>query len=214
MAVMDNPTDISQAKRDLRASTRARRESVSPEQRAARDQMIQAHLVDYLRRHQAETKRETQTDSANAGRSDAPLTVTAFVPMDSEPGGRWLPDVLRAAGFRVILPRVAQKNLEWVPYTGDLERSSWGLMEPTDEKISQPLPEVVDVAIIPAIGLDSAGHRLGQGGGFYDRQLAQGNLNVTRLGIVDQWEFHTHVPHASHDLTVNTVITEHSVFEM
>lgn len=48
-------------------------------------------------------------------------------------------------------------------------KNKWGIDEPTNGTII--LPETINIALLPLIIFDNQGHRLGYGGGFYDRYL-------------------------------------------
>lgn len=191
---MPEATETTIAKQELRATTRARRASLSPSQRKKRDSAIQEHLLDML------------------AQFPAGATVAAYCPSGTEPGGASLPDVLHHAGFRVLLPRVLQSSatpaMEWVYYTGELQQGPWGLSEPSGVAESFFPEDAVALLIVPALGVDVHGHRLGQGGGFYDREFAEKQQSIPKCAIVDSEEFHSSIPHAHHDLTVNIVISE------
>ncbi|MFN5516554.1 MAG: 5-formyltetrahydrofolate cyclo-ligase [Cyanobacteriota bacterium] len=53
-----------------------------------------------------------------------------------------------------------------------LKTGAYGIAEPAD--LTEPLaPQTVDLILVPALGGDRRGYRLGYGGGYYDRLLAQ-----------------------------------------
>ncbi|MHA8060449.1 5-formyltetrahydrofolate cyclo-ligase [Cytophagaceae bacterium 50C-KIRBA] len=61
--------------------------------------------------------------------------------------------------------------------------SAWGIMEPdpaTSEKIE---PMEIHVVLVPLIGFDLQGHRVGFGKGFYDRFLSQCNPDCLKIGL-------------------------------
>jgi len=78
---------------------------------------------------------------------------------------------------------------------------------------SDGVPVVPDVVVVPCVGFTGAGHRLGFGGGYYDRWLAA-NRHVVAVGIA--WSF-AEVDLASfaaqpHDVPLAFVVTERGVF--
>ncbi len=81
---------------------------------------------------------------------------------------------MRAAiefGATIALPVVETRNAplafrRWTPET-QMERGIWGILQPTDAT-----PVVPNVVIAPLVGFDDNGFRLGHGGGYYDRTLA------------------------------------------
>ena len=63
-----------------------------------------------------------------------------------------------------------------------------------------------DVIIVPVLGFDETKHRLGQGGGWYDRFLAT-QPQATTVGLAHA-QFKTTFPHEPHDIPLNSIITE------
>ena len=154
-----NPEETRAAKADLRAEIRYTRKQVPAAERAQRDRAIQHHLVAALEQRFPGSR----------------PVVAAFSALPGEPGGADLPQALRDAGYEVILPVVKHhpRRLEWRTFTGaaGLVANSMGILEPTGENLGE-LVDNADVAVLPALALGSDGTRLGQGGGFYDRTLA------------------------------------------
>lgn len=71
---------------------------------------------------------------------------------------------------------------------------------------------VPDVVVVPCVGFTEAGHRLGYGGGYYDRWLAA-NPQVTAVGVA--WSFAeidlaTFAPRP-HDVPLALIVTERGV---
>jgi len=74
-------------------------------------------------------------------------------------------------------------------------------------------PAVVDAAVVPGLGWDAAGGRLGQGGGHVDRLLARlrPGVPVVGVGFAVQVVGPPGVPREPHDLPVDVVVTEDGV---
>lgn len=67
------------------------------------------------------------------------------------------------------LPKVCGNDLLVCPYSDNLVKSELNICEPCSNPVST---EIIDLAIVPALMADKNGHRLGYGGGFYDRFLS------------------------------------------
>ena len=72
----------------------------------------------------------------------------------------------------------------------------------------QPIPhEGFDVVVVPVVGFDRAGNRLGLGGGFYDRFLA-GQPQAQTIGVAYAWALvEEGIPVEPHDIRLDFVIS-------
>ena len=116
---------------------------------------------------------------------------------------------LHAAGHPLGLPVMQGKGLPlvfraWSP--GDaMGTAQWDIAEPLPDK---PVLEP-DVVLVPLLAFDAAGHRLGYGGGFYDRTLARLRAikPVVAVGVAyDELKVDA-VPHRSYDQPLDWVLT-------
>jgi 5-formyltetrahydrofolate cyclo-ligase len=126
--------------------------------------------------------------------------------MGSEPSTRRLLDDLTAAGVRVLLPVVDGERLDWAAYTGagDLTAGRLGIAEPTGPRLSPRALADAELVIVPALAVDRAGIRLGRGGGYYDRALA--DVTTSTVAIVYDTELLDHVPAEPHDHRIDAVL--------
>jgi 5-formyltetrahydrofolate cyclo-ligase len=58
------------------------------------------------------------------------------------------------------------------------------------------------------VAFDRAGHRIGYGGGYYDRLLPLLRADAHRVAGAFELQLVDHVPAASHDVAVDAVVTE------
>jgi 5-formyltetrahydrofolate cyclo-ligase len=82
---------------------------------------------------------------------------------------------LRARGQTYFLPIVDdQKRLQFAPWWPGMAIAAnrFGIPEPSDAKHAHLAPDAMDVVLVPLLGFDRDGHRLGFGGGYYDRSFA------------------------------------------
>jgi 5-formyltetrahydrofolate cyclo-ligase len=112
-------------------------------------------------------------------------------------------------GCHIAYPRVAGKGaaLEFhrVPDGAVMAPGAFGIHEPLDS-----WPRVKpDLLLVPLLAFDGCGHRLGYGGGFYDRTLAQ--WNVPAIGIAYAGQEVASLPHDTHDRTLDMVLTEQGI---
>ena len=135
-------------------------------------------------------------------------TVAAYVSVGSEPPTGLLLDRLVAAGKRVVLPVLLPDNaLDWAAYDGDLAPARRGLLEPPGPRLGPTSLATADVVLVPGVAFDRVGHRLGRGGGSYDRALARVPVGTPVVALLHDDELVEEVPVAPHDRRVTAVVT-------
>ncbi len=181
--------DVRDAKRELRASLRARRGAVPPE-RAAEAAAACAALV--------------LAEPAVRGAQ----RVALYAALPDELPTRPLFEGLAALGLERLLPRVRGRELDFarVERWEDLRPGRLGIPEPPAELPAAGLGRG-DLILAPGLAFDRQGWRLGRGGGFYDRAFAR--LEGTRrVGLGYAFQLVAAVPHDSHDRPVDAIVTE------
>jgi 5-formyltetrahydrofolate cyclo-ligase len=140
--------------------------------------------------------------------------VAAYASTPEEPGTGPLRAALRDRGTRVLLPVVVDdKNLDWAEDDGGelVETGSLALPEPTGPRLGAAGLADASVVLVPALGVDTTGFRLGQGRGYYDRALRQLGERVLVMALVHDEEVldaaTTPVPRDAHDVAVGGAIT-------
>ena len=137
-------------------------------------------------------------------------TILAYYSLPDEVCTRQLIDELIADGKTVLLPKVLDAGrMELRRYTGphDLTEGAYGIMEPVGEPFTDYA--LIDIALIPGMAFDAAGHRLGRGRGYYDRFLNSQWSMVNGqwlIGLCFDFQKVDTVPSDDHDIPVDIVI--------
>ncbi|STC94829.1 5-formyltetrahydrofolate cyclo-ligase [Corynebacterium renale] len=138
--------------------------------------------------------------------------VAAYVPLDGEPGGQALLPALRATGAELYLPvALPGDTLKWALDTGYLKPGYQGISEPDSQRLPSSLLETCDLVLVPSLGVGPQGHRLGQGGGFYDRTWAAIPTPPRAVAVVYSNEYPVDFSAEPHDMQVSGVITDEGV---
>lgn len=135
----------------------------------------------------------------------AAKVITSYYPFAGEPNLINLNEALFKSGKTLLLPRIVNKQMEFAKYEGNLV---------TRGKFHEPAGKIfigeINVALIPALAIDSNGTRLGQGGGHYDQFLIK--TSAYRIGIIHEREFSKKsLPKEWFDQTVEAIATENSL---
>lgn len=93
------------------------------------------------------------------------------------------------------------------PDPGALRRHPFGVLEPGAE---QPLAQEIDTFVIPGLGFDRAGRRLGYGKGYYDRALRAWPAAL-RIAACYPFQLRPAIPHDEHDEPVDLIVTPQEV---
>jgi 5-formyltetrahydrofolate cyclo-ligase len=138
------------------------------------------------------------------------VDMAGYWPTADEADIRPLMTALHQRGHRVALPRVMRRGaplrfLRWHP--GDrLDAGFRGILEPAagSEEIH---PEVL---LVPLLGFDATGARLGYGGGFYDLTLAalRQARDIEAIGVAYSDQQVDSLPAGDHDERLDWVVTE------
>ena len=98
--------------------------------------------------------------------------VAAYLPLPSEPLDAALLDSLSAMSTVIVPVTVGPAPLDWCRYPAPIRRAALGIDEPAGARLGAAAVATADVVLVPALAVDGQGHRLGRGGGHYDRTLA------------------------------------------
>lgn len=122
-----------------------------------------------------------------------------------------------ARGRRLYLPVLHGQALFFAPWDPrrDMVRNRFGIPEPAGDDGRWLRGSELDVVLAPLVAFDDAGHRLGMGGGFYDRAfrfIAQrGRWRHPHLiGLAYEFQRVDALPARRWDVALHGVITEHS----
>jgi 5-formyltetrahydrofolate cyclo-ligase len=137
--------------------------------------------------------------------------VAGYMPKGSEADPQEILRQLALNGHRLVLPRVEGVDcplafLLWAPGQ-PLVPGVFGTFEPNGTAEAMPA-----LLLVPLLAFDGKGHRLGYGGGFYDRTLAalrRRNRNVLAVGLAFSAQEVTHLPHEPEDEPLDWIVTEH-----
>jgi 5-formyltetrahydrofolate cyclo-ligase len=126
------------------------------------------------------------------------------------------------AALRVLIDRGVGVLLPWVDgpdlhlarvrdLDADLAPGWRGVREPRATTRRPARPDRVQAALVPGVGFDLHGGRLGYGGGHFDRLLAHLRHDTPRVGVAFATQIVERIPVLPHDIPVDVLVTEDGV---
>ena len=95
----------------------------------------------------------------------------------------------------------------------DLQLGYCDIPEPDPLKCQEVDPAGLDMVIVPGSVFDRRGGRMGYGGGYYDRFLANRAPQAIRIGVCFELQMVEKIPLAPHDQLLDFIVTESCVYE-
>lgn len=179
-------------KEEIRAEARARLAGLSPEEWPAASERAARWVW-------------TVPEIAAAGT----LLLFAALPaeLDTDPIAR----AARERGVRVVYPRCLPASramtLHEVREPDGLRRGSYGIREPGEGCERVEVGEI-DAALVPGLGWDRLGGRLGRGAGYYDRLFADPGWRGFRCGLLLAAQRFDRIPMEPWDARLHAVATD------
>ena len=173
-------------KKELRRTIRERKRAMTEEEIVSRSEKLGALFA--------------QSEAYKAAR-----TIYGYLPYNQEV--RTVPMLEQALkdGKRVAVPKVYGDEMKFL-YLDDLslvEKGYAGIPEPiADDPLADDDTALV---LMPGLAFDPAGHRIGYGGGFYDKFLAA-EPNHPTLALCYEFQILPRLDTEEHDIPVDTVL--------
>jgi len=149
-----------------------------------------------------------------SGLLDGANTVALYASADNEVDTRGLFDRLVGEGRRALLPRVIGNGpeIEFLAATDwdSLVKSVLGIPEPSEGPAAVE-PEEIELVVVPGVGFDRRGGRMGYGMGCYDRALGRLLPDARSVGIGYDFQVLDEVPMEEHDALLSAVVSERGI---
>ena len=138
--------------------------------------------------------------------------IGSYHPIRGEYDPRPAMDYFEKHGATLAIPEVTKKDAPLC------FRKWWGKAPMKKGAYGIPVPDnteqvIIDTALIPMVGFDQQGYRLGYGSGYYDRTLASSNPSPLVIGIAfEMFRLDSLHPQA-HDIPMDFIITEAGIYQ-
>ena len=145
--------------------------------------------------------------------------VAIYLAADGEIDPQPLLQAAQRSGKQVYLPTLRRwphmrMDFQRVRPGEQLIRNRFGIAEPRRCRARQRPAWALDLLLLPLVGFDEFGGRLGMGGGFYDRSLAylarrKNWHKPTMLGLAHECQKVDRLPMAAWDVRLSAIVTDH-----
>jgi 5-formyltetrahydrofolate cyclo-ligase len=134
--------------------------------------------------------------------------------LSSRPGEfdtRRLIDLMDSCGKTIVIPKMNQvsRTLQRFYFTGweNIVKNSEGFLEPRSG-VNEDNNDI-DLFIVPALAVSTVGHRVGYGGGFYDKMLK--NTYAPKAVLVSEFQVFDSIEYTPQDVRMDRIITERRI---
>jgi 5-formyltetrahydrofolate cyclo-ligase len=179
-------------KNSVRQILRQRKDAMIPEDRLEKSRRICRHLMKIIRNGE---------------------TVMVFTSKEKEVNTQPLILALFAHGNPVVVPIIVQEDVSLrLSYLRDfsaLVPSTFGVPEPIGSEIPAAADDVGTI-ILPMLGFDRKGGRIGYGAGYYDRFLSK-HPTLRKIGVAFACQEFDGLPVDENDIRMDSIITEDGI---
>lgn len=137
--------------------------------------------------------------------------IYCYVNYNGEAGTTQIMEEAWKLGKNVWLPKVEGDTMNFylTESMDDLEPGAYGIPEPTGTQMADGLDGLL---IMPGVAFDEEAHRIGYGGGYYDKYLAA-HPDLYPIAIAFELQMYRELPHEEHDIRPEKVITEKHIYQ-
>ncbi len=116
-------------------------------------------------------------------------------------------------GKKVVVPISDKENKELIlseikDYQQELAAGSYGILEPKEKYRREVDKKELDLIIVPGVGFDNSGNRIGYGAGYYDRFLSQISQEISKIALAYEVQLVDKIKINQYDIPVDKIVTE------
>ncbi|NHI94337.1 MAG: 5-formyltetrahydrofolate cyclo-ligase [Candidatus Lokiarchaeota archaeon] len=120
-------------------------------------------------------------------------------------------------GKRVFIPITKVNERRLIPCEifnlHELEISTFNVKEPKQEFQRPHDPKDIDLVIVPGVGFDVAGNRIGYGFGYYDSFLSEARQEIPFIGLAFEFQIQQEIPCDENDKYIDKIITDKRIIK-
>ena len=119
-----------------------------------------------------------------------------------------------AQGKKVCFPRVSGDEMDfyYVQDVSELVPGNFGVREPNESCELAAFDKAV--CLVPGVGFDKTGNRMGYGKGYYDRYLSRTTADIYKIAICFDEQLLENIPTREHDVKMDCVVSASEVIDI
>ena len=136
--------------------------------------------------------------------------VYAYIDFNNEVETKGIIEEAWRNGKKVAVPKITDNRMDFYEITSfeQLQKGYYGILEPQGCEMANAEDALM---IVPGVAFDKKRHRVGYGGGFYDRYLEQHRKHVT-VAVAFEFQIVDEAPCDVFDIIPQKLITEANIF--
>lgn len=182
--------DLKQQKQSIRQLLLTRRQALSERQLKVNSCAVIKHINNHILSQ------------------EKPLNCAIYLPFNNEID---LTELLSTnLGHRFFIPAIKGQNMQFQQHQPQLPTKThhFGMQQPNF--IDNHIEPKLNLCLMPLLGFDNNGNRLGMGGGFYDRYFAK-HKDCQLIAVAHQCQHYPELPVDDWDIKPQQIITEQQV---
>ncbi|KYK26555.1 5-formyltetrahydrofolate cyclo-ligase [Thermoplasmatales archaeon SG8-52-1] len=143
-------------------------------------------------------------------------TILFYVSYNNEVYTHEMIKELLASKKNIVVP-ISDKNnriliLSKLENWDDLSIGSYNILEPKKDIINQVDLDSIDLIIVPGVGFDEGGNRIGHGKGYYDN-LLRNSKQATSIGLSFECQIVDKISTGKYDIPIDIIVTEKRIIK-
>jgi len=119
----------------------------------------------------------------------------------------------------IYIPLIIKEQHDLIPslvidFEKEIALGNLGIYQPKEDFHRFFPPSTLDLVIVPGIAFTQQGHRLGRGGGYYDRFLKKLSRQAYSVGLAFEMQIIEEIPLEESDMPVDFIITEKRIIKL
>ena len=143
-------------------------------------------------------------------------TIAAYIASNCETDPMHMVKQALADDKQIYMPVVKSGyQLNFAPFdlNSKMATNQFSIQEPVCDPATHTTANLLDIIIVPLVGFDAKGNRIGMGAGYYDRALAsEQDKSPVKIGFAYEWQRLAELVPNSWDVPMDIIVTDKTIY--